>query len=226
VLTADTAVEIGARGRLEVGRLATVISPRVRVIAAGGRVTGTAQRGKQDGGEPGTIQGDLALAPGSVLELEADADGGPALRVEGNVEAAGLLELRFPGDAALAADDLLDLLDFTGSFSGAFEGVTSPDRTGDFAATVEVDGGGIRVRIVTPGQALDTEGETEGDGGEEGETEGEPVPPGPGCNGCQPSDGKLLPPGDAWGSWLVWLLGAALLLGSGVQRRRHTAGAC
>ncbi|MBI1321164.1 MAG: hypothetical protein GC168_19740 [Candidatus Hydrogenedens sp.] len=213
VLTANVEVEIGARGRLEVGRLATVIGPRVRVIARGGRVVGTAQRGKQGGDAPGTIQGDLELIEGGVLELEANASGDAALRVEGAFTADGTLEVVFPDAAALAANDLLTLLEVTGTTQGAFDEVTSPSRTSDFAATVEVDGGEVRVRIVNPGQPIATV-----DGEDEGEGEGEVVPPPAGC-GCQP-DGKALATDTPWGSAITWLLAAAALLGAALQRRR------
>jgi len=217
ILDASISVIVLGRGHLAVAAGGAVISPRVRVIEPGGRVTGTQQRGKQGSEAPGRITGDLELADGAVLELETGDGEGPALVVEGNLLAAGDLELRIAADAALNAGDVLNALEVVGNFTGAFDQVLSPDRTADFAATATFTGGELRVTVQNPGRPLAGEGEGE----EEGEGEGEDVTPPPtGCQGCG-GDGKSLSWTDQLGSWLIALASASVLGLASLRRQVH-----
>jgi hypothetical protein len=222
-LNAGIAVEIGADGKLEVAALGTVISPRVRVIASGGRVIGIRERGKQGTAAPGRIEGDLELGDGAILSLEANGDGGPALEVTGNLTAAGELEVIFPADAAIDAGDLFGLLDVAGNASGAFDSVTSPSRTDDFEATASFDNGELVIQVVAPGAPVNGgEGEGEGEGEEEGEGEGEGEPQPPmGCGGG--SGAKLLPWTQQLTDLVTYLFSITLLFSAGMLYKRRTA---
>jgi len=217
ILDASTSVVVLGRGHLAVAAGGTVISPRVRVVERGGRVTGTRQRGKQGEVGPGRITGDLELVGGATLELETGDGEGPALVVEGNLSAAGDLELRIATDAALTAGDVLRALQVVGTFTGAFEQVVSPDRTADFSATATFTGGELRVTVQNPGLPLGGEGDTEG----EGEGEDVPTPPA-GCQGCG-GDGKSLSWTDQLGSWLLALFSAVVLGATSLRRQAGTA---
>lgn len=217
VLSADEKIEVSRRGKLEVGRLGTVRSPRVRVVERGGTIRGTRQQGKQGGDAPGTVDGDLELAEGAILSLKTDRNGGVALAITGNLIADGTLELVLPDDIPLAADVLLDVLDVGGVTTGNFTEITAPSRTADFAATTVIENGELMVRIVTPGAPLNagegegegiTEGEGEGEGSPEGEGEGEDPPvemPSCGCNG---DNNKNIP----WGDILSGVLGIGVMV--------------
>ena len=159
---------------------------------------------------PAVLNGNLNLAAGGVLEVEAGA--GTALLVTGDASLLGALVITLPPGIPLEAGQLLDLVAFQGAVSRTFTSVTFINAPDGFEGGVEFEGGALRLRVISGG-AGSPEGEGEGDGTD---------PPPGGCQGCQGCNGdaKALPWTDRLGSWLITLLSAALL---GTLSLRRTA---
>jgi hypothetical protein len=196
-------------GRLFLQRGLRVSAP---FLEANGPVIAVGRSLKQtDGTGPVTLSGDLRV--GATGSLVADLDGtGASFVVEGNAALDGTLELRFADEAGLDAGAAFDVLDVAGKVTGDFAEVRFPTRSDDFEAEFTNEGGALRLVVTNPGQPVG-----------EGEGEGEGEPPVPGCNGCQSPDGKHLTWGTSWGNWILLFLSTAILLGTGMQRRKLDA---
>lgn len=157
---------------------------------------------------PAILDGNFELAAGGVLEVEAGA--GTALRVTGSASLQGALEITLIPGVSLEDGQLLDLIEFQTPPSGTFTSVTFPNAPDGFEGSAEIEGGTLRLRVISAGTAS-PEGEGE-----------DTDPPPAGCLGCQGCNGgdKALPWTEQVGSWLITLLSATLL---GAMSLRRTA---
>lgn len=153
---------------------------------------------RKQGGAQNIINGNVTFGASSVTVFSVADGAAPLLEINGSCALGGTAEVRFADDAALVADQELDLIAFGEVPTGAFSTFRFPTRSADFAGSPRVEDGRLILTVINPGSPVAGEGEGEGEG--------------EGCAGCNAK--RLV--NDPWGALKDSMGDNLLLLLSGL----------